>query len=106
MKKIIIASVLAVSVVISIGVVFANDRNANDRNSCGYDENGNFHSQDGTVSAFGTMDDALACASQGILPEVVVNRLGIWGDDAIKKWASEIKMINIEARKKNEEAKQ
>ena len=51
-------------------------------NSCGYDtETGNYLYDNNKVSAYGTMDNALECALQGMLPEVVANRLGIYGDE-------------------------
>ena len=51
-------------------------------NSCGYDpETGNYLYDGNKVSAYGTMDSAMECALQGMLPEVVANRLGVYGDE-------------------------
>ena len=51
-------------------------------NSCGYDpETGNYLYDGNKVAAYGTMDSAMECALQGMLPEVVANRLGVYGDE-------------------------
>ena len=51
-------------------------------NSCGYDpETGNYLYDGNKVSAYGTMESALECALQGMLPEVVASRLGMYGDE-------------------------
>ena len=51
-------------------------------NSCGYDpETGNYLYDSNKVAAFGTMDSAMECALEGMLPEVVANRLGMYGDE-------------------------
>ncbi len=51
-------------------------------NSCGYDpETGNYLYDGNKVSAYGTMESAMECALQGMLPEVVANRLGMYGDE-------------------------
>ena len=54
-------------------------------NSCGYDpETGNYLYDGNKVAAFGTMDSAMECALEGMLPEVVLNRLGVYGDEEAK----------------------
>ena len=51
-------------------------------NSCGYDpETGNYLYYCNKVAAFGTMDSAMECALEGMLPEVVLSRLGMYGDE-------------------------
>ena len=51
-------------------------------NSCGYDpETGNYLYDDNKVAAYGTMESAMECALQGMLPEVVASRLGMYGDE-------------------------
>ena len=51
-------------------------------NSCGYDpETGNYLYDGNKVAAYGTMESAMECALQGMLPEVVANRLGVYGDE-------------------------
>jgi len=72
-------------------------------NSCGYNEDGNFVSPDGTISAFGTMAAASECAAQGILPAFVAKRLGTFGDADTQQWAEEIKKLDAEAKQRLEE---
>ena len=51
-------------------------------NSCGYDpETGNYLYDGNKVAAYGTMESAMECALQGMLPEVGANRLGVYGDE-------------------------
>ena len=51
-------------------------------NSCGYDpETGNYLYDGNKVAAYGTMESAMECALQGMLPEIVANRLGMYGDE-------------------------
>ena len=51
-------------------------------NSCGYDpETGNYLYDGNKVAAYGTMESAMECALQGMLPEVVASRLGMYGDE-------------------------
>ena len=51
-------------------------------NSCGYDpETGNYLYDGNKVAAYGTMDSAMECALEGMLPEVVASRLGMYGDE-------------------------
>lgn len=57
---------------------------------CGYDDKGYFHSG-GKVYAYGTMKDARACASKGLLPDVVFDRLGVLGSS---DEAADIKLLN------------
>jgi len=58
-------------------------------------------------SAYGSWDEAVACAKEGRLPDIVADRLGVWGDPLTqaegRKWAA----INakVKAEKAAEEAK-
>ena len=64
-------------------------------NSCGYDEKpGNYLYDGNKVAAYGTMDSAMECALQGILPTIVANRLGVWGDAETKEEAEQILLMN------------
>ncbi len=76
-------------------------------NSCGYDpETGNYLYDGNKVAAYGTMDSAMECALQGMLPEVVLNRLGIYGDEEAKTEGTKIyytdkqKKEELESKKK------
>ena len=64
-------------------------------NSCGYDkQTGNSLYDGNKVAAYGTMDSAMECALQGILPTIVANRLGVWGDAETKEEAEEILLMD------------
>ena len=90
-KKLLIAlgaaSVIVIAGVASAGIVAYN--------SCGYDEKtGNYLYDGNKVAAHGTMDSAMECALQGMLPDVVANRLGMWGDEDTKEDADNILLMN------------
>ena len=90
-KKLLIAlgaaSVIVIAGVASAGIVAYN--------SCGYDEKTGNYLYDGyKVAAHGTMDSAMECALQGMLPDVVANRLGMWGDEDTKEDADNILLMN------------
>jgi hypothetical protein len=97
-KKLIISGALVASIIAAGGVGYAAISS-----DCGYDAKGNFHSG-GKVHAFGTMNDAKACAEKGILPEVVAKRLGVWGDAATKKEAEAIKKLDATVKAEKEAA--
>ena len=72
-------------------------------NSCGYDtETGIYLYDNNKVSAYGTMDNALECALQGMLPEVVANRLGIYGDEETQIEGMRIYYINKQKKEDKE----
>ena len=99
MKKIYIAMGGLVAV-LSAGGIAANASYSND---CNYNSDGTY-TANGQTSANGTMNAAMHCAAQGILPEIVAQRLGVWGDADAKEWAQQIRTLNNEIRLKNEEA--
>jgi hypothetical protein len=63
-------------------------------NSCGYDEKTGNYLFEGKQYAYGTMDSAMNCALQGILPDVVASRLGVWGSAETKEEAEQINLMN------------
>lgn len=79
------ALVLAGGLLTSVSVGYASVSK-----DCGYDDKGYFHSG-GQVYAFGTMQDARACAAKGLLPDVVFDRLGVLGSS---DEAASIKLLN------------
>ena len=90
-KKLLIAlgavGIIVVAGVASAGIVAYN--------SCGYDEKtGNYLYDGNKVAAHGTMDSAMECALQGMLPDVVANRLGMWGNADTKEDADDILLMN------------
>ena len=76
-------------------------------NSCGYDaETGNYLYDGNKVAAHGTMDSAMQCALQGMLPDVVADRLGIWGDKETKEEAGQIILMDELKKEEQRQAKE
>ena len=102
MKTLIIAGIMVTTVAVgsvAAGIVAYN--------SCGYDEQtGNYLYDGNKVAAYGTMDSAMECALQGMLPEVVANRLGSWGDAETKEEAEHIILIDSIKKEENRQAKE
>ena len=102
MKTLIIAGIMVTTVAVgsvAAGIVAYN--------SCGYDEQtGNYLYDGNKVAAYGTMDSAMECALQGMLPEVVANRLGSWGDAETKEEAEQIILIDSIKKEENRQAKE
>lgn len=70
-------------------------------NACNYDElTGNYLYDGNRVAAHGTMDSAMECALMGMLPDIVIDRLGMFG---ATEEADRIKEVNLEAKQKNKE---
>jgi len=102
-KKLLIAlgaaSVVVIAGVASAGIVAYS--------SCGYDaETGNYLYDGNKVAAHGTMDSAMQCALQGILPDVVANRLGIWGDKETKAESGQIILMDELKKEEQRQAKE
>ena len=102
-RKLLIAlgavSVIVVAGVASAGIVAYS--------SCGYDaETGNYLYDGNKVAAHGTMDSAMQCALQGILPDVVADRLGIWGDKETKEEAGQIILMDELKKEEQRQAKE
>jgi len=102
-KKLLIAlgaaSVVVIAGVASAGIVAYS--------SCGYDaETGNYLYDGNKVAAHGTMDSAMQCALQGILPDVVANRLGAWGNKEAKEEAGQIILMNEIKKEEQRQAKE
>ena len=101
-KKLLIAlgtiGVVVIAGVASAGIVAYN--------SCGYDEKtGNYLYDGNKVAAYGTMDSAMECALQGILPDVIAYRLGEWGDAKTKEEAEQILLMDGIKKIENEKKK-
>jgi len=93
------AIVIVVAGVASAGIVAYN--------SCGYDaETGNYLYDGNKVAAHGTMDSAMQCALQGMLPDVVADRLGIWGDKETKEEAGQIILMDELKKEEQRQAKE
>lgn len=98
MRKLPIFLVSAIATIAIVGGVMASSSSE----TCNYDEEGNYHMPNGTVSAFGTMNSAMHCASLGLLPDVISRRLGLFGGDETKAWADDIKLLNQEVIERKE----
>ena len=76
-------------------------------NSCGYDEKtGNYLYDGNKVAAHGTMDAAMECAMQGMLPDIVADHLGVWGDEETKEEAQQIILMNEIKKEEKNQAKE
>jgi hypothetical protein len=102
MRKLPLFLVSAAATIILIGSVTASTSS----DTCNYRDDGKYVMSNGNISAFGTMNHAMHCASLGLLPDVVSRRLGVLGDEETKQWAEDIKRLNQEVidRKKKENA--
>ena len=87
---------LAVSAFVASGLT----ANALIHGSCNYNiYTGNYTVKDKTY-AHGTMANVFECALYGVLPKVVADRLGVFGDEEAKKRAREILETNEDNQKK------
>ena len=67
--------------------------------ACNYDPETGYYTYKGQEYAYGTMDSAYQCALSGVLPKIILDRLGMYGDAPTKERAREI----IETNKINKE---
>ena len=75
-------------------------------NSCGYDESTGNYLFEGKEYAHGTMDSAMECALQGMLPDVVASRLGVWGNAETKVEADNIILMDELKKEEQKRAKE
>jgi hypothetical protein len=101
MKNLPVLLISAVATLATVGGVMASSSSG----TCNYREDGKYVMSDGTVSAFGTMNHAMHCASLGLLPDAVSRRLGWLGDDETIAWAEDIKRLNQEVIERQKEEK-
>ena len=73
MKKYIIGA-------IAIAALTATAAAATSGQDCSYNPDGTFNTGNGQVAMHGTWQDARACAMKGLLPAIVAERLGRYGD--------------------------
>ena len=93
------ASVIVIGGVASAGIVAYN--------SCGYDkQTGNYLYDGNKVAAHGTMDSAMECALQGMLPDVVADRLGEYGDEEAQIEAIRIYYTDKQKKEEKQQAKE
>lgn len=99
-KKLIIGGAVA-AIIAASGVTYATVN----KDTCNYDpKTGNYW--DGKQwSAYGGWDEAIACAKEGVLPQVVADRLGVWGDKKTQAEGRKYAKINAEVKAAKEKAK-
>ena len=99
-KLIIGLLITGLMIISAIGLSYADSKKLPEQSVCPYDNvTGNYTDSDGNVYAYGTMESAYECAFHGLLPKVVQDRLGTWGDAQAKKNAKLIIKLNKNARK-------
>jgi hypothetical protein len=102
MRKLPLLLISAVATIATVGGVMASGSSG----TCNYREDGKYVLSDGSISAFGTMNHAMHCATQGLLPDAVAHRLGWLGDEETKAWAEDIKRLNQEVIDRNKKAEE
>jgi hypothetical protein len=65
--------------------------------TCGYHPISGEYQIEAETYLFASWEHARECAAKGLLPEVVANRLGKWGDEPTKREAEEILKLNMGA---------
>ena len=104
MNKKILISMGVVGIIVIAGVASAG---IVAYSSCGYDkQTGNYLYDGNKVAAYGTMDSAMECALQGILPDVVANRLGAWGNAETKEEAEQILLLDSIKKEEKRQVKE
>ena len=104
MSKKLLISLGALSVIVIAGVASAG---IVAYSSCGYDnQTGNYLYDGNKVAAYGIMDSAMECALQGILPDVVADRLGAWGDAEAKEEAEQIFLMDSIKKEEKRQVKE
>ncbi len=71
-----------------------------------YTEAGNWVDNNGRVYAYGSLNDALKCVIMASLPKVVFDRLGKYGDQAVKDFIGDKPYTQIDSMKKDAAAKE
>ena len=93
----------AASIVVLAGVATASIVSYN---SCGYDEQtGNYLYDGNKVAAHGTMDAAMECALQGMLPDIVIDRLGMYCDEEAQREGTRIYYTDTQKKEELESKK-
>ncbi len=107
MKRNLVLSIGLASI-IGVGAVTAGGVIANQSpDTCSYDPvSGNFM-ENGVEHSWGSWEHARLCAQKGLLPEVVLNRLGAFGDAKTRAEAEKLKAENrrVAALRQSEELK-
>jgi hypothetical protein len=70
---------------------------------CDYNPDGTYTTQEGEIAAYGTFEAAQTCAMGGLLPDIVAQRLGIYGDKATLLNADWLRKKNLEKQQETSE---
>ena len=102
--KIIIGAVVAAGIIAGAGTGYAVIKDSD--LMCNYDpKSGNYKDPaTGEWSAMGTWDHALACAKEGLLPQNVADRIGVWGSKEDQEIGRQAAKLNAEVKRAKEEA--
>lgn len=95
-----IKTLITVNVVVLGISAIALTANALVNNNCNYNNTTGNYVSNGTVHAYGTMDSAFQCAMSGVLPQIVVDRLGSLGNSDAKARAKLVIEANESAKAK------
>jgi hypothetical protein len=68
---------------------------------CDYNADGTYTTPEGEIAAHGTFEAAQTCAMGGLLPDIVAQRLGIYGDKATRLNADWLRKKNLEKQQEN-----
>ena len=68
---------------------------------CDYNPDGTYPTPDGGVAAHGPFEAAQSCAMAGLLPDIVAQRLGIYGDKATQIRADWLRKKNLEKQQED-----
>tara|TARA_R110002050_G_scaffold189815_1_gene324474 strand:+ start:79 stop:402 length:324 start_codon:yes stop_codon:yes gene_type:complete len=94
-KLLIGLSITALMVISAIGFSYADSKKWIHDSSCPYDNvTGNYIDSKGNQYAYGTMETASNCAFLGLLPKIVQDRLGVFGDLKTKEDSRLILKLN------------
>lgn len=80
MRKLPLLLIVGTTAIATVGGVMASGSD-----SCNYKEDGKYIMSDGTVAAFGIMNHAMHCTTQGLLPNAVAHRLGWLGNEETRR---------------------
>ena len=103
--NIIIGAVVAAGIIAGAGTGYAVIKDSD--LMCNYDpKSGDYKDPaSGEWSAMGTWDHALACAKEGLLPQNVADRIGVWGSKEDQATGRQAAKTNKPVAKAKEEAK-
>ena len=97
-KKLIVAA-MVVPILLASGIAAS----AYVYSGCKYNSITGNYVFEGKVYAHGTMEDAWDCAIAGLLPKLIITRLGGSGDERAREEARKIIEKNEEVKEKNKE---